>query len=143
MLSARRSITLLTGQAPADAKQRFLKPGSLTPPRDINPRISPQVERAMLAAMAQHPDDRPASVEDFRRMLLCSCPSAIESLPSPAAAPPSRGLALSPDWSPQLLLRRGDPARHGSRCWSPSGRRCCRDALDSASQRLGFRPLHS
>ncbi len=31
---------LLTGQVPADAKQRFLKPGSLVPPRDVNPRIS-------------------------------------------------------------------------------------------------------
>ena len=29
---------LLTGQPPADAKQRFLKPGSLIPPRDINPQ---------------------------------------------------------------------------------------------------------
>ena len=31
----------------------------------------------MLAAMAQHPDDRPASVEDFRRML--RTPIQIES----------------------------------------------------------------
>jgi serine/threonine protein kinase len=60
---------LLTCQAPADAKQRFLKPGSLTPPRDVNPRISYNVERAILAAMAQHPDDRPASVEDVRALL--------------------------------------------------------------------------
>ncbi len=60
---------LLTGQPPADAKQRFLKPGSLIPPRDANPRISAQTERAVLAAMAQHPDDRPASVEAFRQIL--------------------------------------------------------------------------
>lgn len=60
---------LLTGQTPADAKQRFLKPGTLIPPRDINPRISQRTERAILAAMAQHPDDRPASVEDLRQLL--------------------------------------------------------------------------
>lgn len=60
---------LLTGQAPADAKQRFLKPGALIPPRDINGAISLHVERAVLAAMAQHPDDRPASVEILREML--------------------------------------------------------------------------
>lgn len=60
---------LLTGQPPADAKQRFLKPGSLIPLRDINPRISPRTERAILAAIAQHPDDRPASVEEFRKLL--------------------------------------------------------------------------
>ena len=61
---------LLTGQPPADAKQRFLRPGSLIPPRDINPRISPQTESSVLAAMAQHPDDRPASAEELRRLLL-------------------------------------------------------------------------
>lgn len=60
---------LLTGQPPADAKQRFLKPGTLAPPRDINSRISPYVAKAILAAMAQHPDDRPASVEEFRQSL--------------------------------------------------------------------------
>ncbi len=60
---------LLTGQPPADAKQRFLKPGSLIPPRDINPRITPRTERAILTAIAQHPDDRPATVEAFRTVL--------------------------------------------------------------------------
>jgi serine/threonine-protein kinase len=78
---------LLTGQPPADAKQRFLKPGSLTPPRDANPRLSPQTERAILSAMAQHPDDRPASVELFRQMLS----------PAPAPVIPVRAA-----WLPEL-----------------------------------------
>lgn len=60
---------LLTGRPPADAKQRFLHPDSLIPPRDLNPRISPTTERAILAAIAMHPNDRPPSVEAFRRML--------------------------------------------------------------------------
>ena len=60
---------LLTGQPPADAKQRFLKPGSLIPPRDINPRVSVRTERAILAAIAQHPDDRPATVDALRELL--------------------------------------------------------------------------
>lgn len=72
---------LLTGQPPADAKQRFLKPGSLTPPRDINPRITPHTERTILTAIAQHPDDRPATVAAFRTLLFAG-PSA-----EPAAAP--------------------------------------------------------
>jgi len=75
---------LLTGQSPADAKQRFLKPGSLVPPRDINPRISQPVERAILTAMAQHPDDRPSSAEAFRDLLF-----------SPRLPPPSASLAFS------------------------------------------------
>jgi serine/threonine protein kinase len=61
---------LLTGQPPADAKQRFLRPGSLKPPRDINPRLSVHTEKAILAAMAQHPDDRPSSAEELRQLLL-------------------------------------------------------------------------
>jgi serine/threonine protein kinase len=60
---------LLTGRPPADARERFLRPESLAPPRALNPRISPTTERAILAAMAMHPDDRPPTVEVFRQML--------------------------------------------------------------------------
>lgn len=60
---------LLTGHPPADARERFLRPESLVPPRVLNPRISPTTERAILAAMAMHPDDRPPTVEAFRQML--------------------------------------------------------------------------
>ena len=76
---------LLTGQAPADAKKRFLTPGSLVPPRDINLRISPATERAILAAIAQHPDDRPDTVEAFRAMLLAEGVLAQDATPAPAA----------------------------------------------------------
>ncbi len=91
---------LLTGQAPADAKQRFLRPGALTPPRDINKRIAPHVERAMLAAMAQHPNDRPASIEEFRRML--HTPIQV-GLP---AEPPGSEPAASPEWVEALRAHR-------------------------------------
>ena len=60
---------LLTGTQPADAKQRFLKPGSLTPPRSINSAISPTTENAMLQAMAMHPDDRPRNMAALRALL--------------------------------------------------------------------------
>jgi serine/threonine-protein kinase len=66
---------LLTGKPPADAKERFLRPGSLTPPRSINPDISPQTERALLRAMAMHPDQRPASVAEYQPLLF-DTPSA-------------------------------------------------------------------
>lgn len=61
---------LLTNYPPADAKQRFLQPDSLPAPRTLNPRLSPQTEKAILWAMAMHPDDRPASVAEFREALL-------------------------------------------------------------------------
>jgi serine/threonine protein kinase len=61
---------LLTNHPPVDAKQRFLRPDSLPDPRELDPRLSPQTERAILWAMAMHPDDRPASVAEFREALL-------------------------------------------------------------------------
>ena len=61
---------LLTNQAPADARDRFLDPGHLIPPRQINPGVSLRTEKAILWAMALHPDDRPQSVEIFRDSLL-------------------------------------------------------------------------
>ena len=60
---------LLTNKPPADAKQRFLKQDALVPPRTINPHISPVMERAILAAIGMHPDQRPPNVAAFRAML--------------------------------------------------------------------------
>jgi serine/threonine-protein kinase len=65
---------LLTRQPPLDAKQRFLQPQALLSAKDINPAISSRVERAVWAAIAMHPDDRPESVDSFREMLLGSAP---------------------------------------------------------------------
>jgi len=60
---------LLTNRPPLDAKQRFLHPGILPAPRELNPSISPTTERAILTALSMHPDQRPASVAEFRRQL--------------------------------------------------------------------------
>jgi serine/threonine-protein kinase len=63
---------LLTNQTPADAKERFLHPGALTSIRQINPLVSPQVERAIFRLLGIHPSERPASVREFRTMLFGS-----------------------------------------------------------------------
>ncbi len=77
---------LLTNRPPADARQRFLDPHSLVLPREINPRISPTTERAILTAIAMHPDQRPPTVAAFREMLHAA------SLPSPLVPlVPARG----------------------------------------------------
>ena len=60
---------LLTNQAPADARERFLNPAALVPPRQINPAVSQRTERAVLWAMALHPDERPENVQQFREGL--------------------------------------------------------------------------
>ena len=75
---------LLTNQPPADAKQRFLDPGALVPPRAINPRISPATERAILAAIAMHPEQRPSNVAAFSELLRPTtiAPSLITLVPA-------------------------------------------------------------
>jgi serine/threonine-protein kinase len=60
---------LLTNTAPAEAKQRFLQPDSLQPPRSINPSIPSDIEEVILWGMALHPDSRPTSVDEFSRSL--------------------------------------------------------------------------
>ena len=61
---------LLTNEPPAEARKRFLDTGSLAPLSKVNPNISIRTERAVLWAMALHPDDRPRSVVEFREALL-------------------------------------------------------------------------
>jgi len=61
---------LLTNQSPAEARERFLNPDSLTAPRKINADISMRTEKAILWAMELHPGDRPESIESFRQYLL-------------------------------------------------------------------------
>jgi hypothetical protein len=38
-------------------------------PRQVNSSISPRFERAILAGMSLHPDERPENVGAFRRMI--------------------------------------------------------------------------
>lgn len=73
---------LLCGQPPADAKQRFLRPGLLTPMRQLNPNVSPRVERAIFRALSMHPNERPGSAREFRDMLLGSDLRAYPPTPS-------------------------------------------------------------
>ena len=61
---------LLTNKAPADARNRFLNPDSLLPPKEINSSISNRTQRGIRWAISLHPDERPDSVEDFRLFLL-------------------------------------------------------------------------
>jgi serine/threonine-protein kinase len=61
---------LLTNTAPINARERFLNPESMLPPRQINPDISTRTERAILWAMSLHPNERPSTVEAFRQALI-------------------------------------------------------------------------
>ncbi len=61
---------LLTNTPPDEARDRFLNPGHLIPPRQINPSISPRTERAIIWAMSLHPDNRPQTIDEFRQAML-------------------------------------------------------------------------
>lgn len=61
--------TMLTGQRPPDAIQRLVNHEPLLPPSQLTPQVSPQVEQAVLKAMALAPSERFESVERFRRAL--------------------------------------------------------------------------
>jgi serine/threonine-protein kinase len=65
---------LLTQRPPLDAKRRFLRHDVFQSLTELNPEISSRVERAVLAAIAMHPDNRPSSVTDFREMLMGVAP---------------------------------------------------------------------
>lgn len=66
---------LLTGGPPASAQDRFLDPDALLAPSQINPAIAPAVERAILAALALHPKERPESVRSWSKMLMGDAPA--------------------------------------------------------------------
>lgn len=61
---------LLTNHPPPEARERFLHPEILVPPRRYNPDLSVRTERAILWAMNLHPDERPQNIEEFRQSLL-------------------------------------------------------------------------
>lgn len=63
---------LLTNTRPIEARELFLDPESLVPPRHLNPDISLRTERAILWAMSVHPEDRPQDIETFKQALLGS-----------------------------------------------------------------------
>jgi serine/threonine-protein kinase len=87
---------LLTNQPPLDAKQRFLRPRSLVPPRRLNPRLSLRTERAVLHALGMHPEQRPADIAQLRAELLGSAPlPPLSTAAEPAQAVPSGGSLIA------------------------------------------------
>ncbi|MGD8466041.1 MAG: serine/threonine-protein kinase [Anaerolineae bacterium] len=91
---------LLTGRPPTSAQDRFLEPGSLVPPREINPAISPGVELAVLAALALHPKERPDTVAAWSQMLLGDAATVAVAV---RRQPVGWGQALRENWWLLLL----------------------------------------
>jgi serine/threonine protein kinase len=96
---------LLTNQPPLDAKRRFLNPSALQTPRNVNPAVSTVTERAILAAIAMHPDQRPATVEEFRALMFPTGVVPTPVLNRPIATPPAPPIIH--DWPRALRHNRG------------------------------------
>jgi serine/threonine-protein kinase len=60
---------LLTNHPPVEAKQRFLQPQALRPPREYRPDLPAELEAAVLWAMQLHPDERPDDIPALRTAL--------------------------------------------------------------------------
>jgi serine/threonine protein kinase len=58
---------LLTNQRPIEARELFLQPDSLIPPRQLNPNLSVRTERAIIWAMNLHPENRPPDIATFKK----------------------------------------------------------------------------
>jgi len=92
---------LLTNTPPPDARQRFIHPECLKPPRAINPSISFQMERAILWAMNLHPDERPQSMAELKDFFIGKSmkrelhPSPIEDVRSALKEKEINWLAIS------------------------------------------------
>ncbi len=86
---------LLAGEPPVDAKERFLRPGSLISLRQINTNVSPGTERSIFQALAMHPTERPVNAREMRDLLLGS-KQALPALdmPLPKAPKASWGKVL-------------------------------------------------
>src|SRR5512139_3579583 len=84
---------LLTNQPPVEARERFLHPENLVPPRQINPEISVRTEKAILWAMNLHPDERPQDIDAFRQSLIGNWIPPIR--PTTKPQPPSLRVILS------------------------------------------------
>jgi serine/threonine protein kinase len=101
---------LLTGQIPPDSLDRTLSQAPLKPIRELNPKLSPAVDRAILKAMSLSPSDRFASVKDFLAALKGEIPVS-ETSPdtvTPASREPLTVIRRTPE-KPTLEKIPGEP----------------------------------
>jgi serine/threonine protein kinase len=96
---------MVTNHPPLEAKQRFLSPDALIPPRQLNKALTPPAEEAILWAMALHPDDRPQDIAAFRRALI----EGLGHSPSRPTSNTKSGMArwLPTEWDRRLAFALG------------------------------------
>jgi serine/threonine protein kinase len=66
---------LYAGQAPPEAKQRFLNPDSLKPLNSINGKVGQDVSDAVHWSLEMHPDNRPLTIDRLKQALSGELPA--------------------------------------------------------------------
>ena len=90
--------TLLTGHVPPEAPDLSSGADVLTPPREVNPGVSEDTSRAIVAAMALSMSQRLRDVGAFGQMLAVRGASVAPQPVAPSAMPPDGGKRGTPVW---------------------------------------------
>ncbi len=80
---------MLTGEPPPESVKRAVGTAMLTPPRALNPTLSPALDRALLHGLETQPTNRPQSVAALRQEL----ETGLSAASGHACAPTARGAA--------------------------------------------------
>lgn len=88
---------LLTNLYPPDVHQRLLNPELLAPPRQLNPQLSENTERAIVRAMEIYPNQRFQSAEEMRLALRTPATSTA-AMPAPKPVSPRKSAAPMSAW---------------------------------------------
>ncbi|MFZ2615362.1 MAG: serine/threonine-protein kinase, partial [Anaerolineae bacterium] len=76
---------MLTGEPPPESVKRAVGTATLTPPRALNPTLSPALDRALLHGLETQPTNRPQSVAALRQELEAGLGAAKAARPTPPA----------------------------------------------------------
>jgi serine/threonine protein kinase len=85
-------FTLLTRRAPANSIDRMLKKSELVPPSSINPDVPAHVDATLTRAMELHPDQRFATMQEFKEAMHGSA----QALTQPGPTVVSRPTVMAP-----------------------------------------------
>jgi eukaryotic-like serine/threonine-protein kinase len=107
---------LLTGQAPPDALEHMTGRATFTPPRQLAPALSPDVEAVVLRAMQTRPDDRFQAAAEMWAALAPARPAAAPTRATTGGRPYSGPAGATPP--PEVTT--GERPRTG-RASTPNG----------------------
>jgi serine/threonine protein kinase len=92
---------LLTNKVPPSAPARVANHGRITPPRQLNPALSLDIDRVILKAMGVHPNERYASVTELRAALrACAASSDYSAAKVPGTSASSVRTGTMPQSGP-------------------------------------------